>query len=86
MGDIEEGDADFVVDGVELDEQALAEFQVECGEWFVEQQDARLIGERAGDANALFLSAREQVWFFVGVLREVDEFEHAVDLACDVGF
>ena len=35
MGDVDEGDADFVVDGIELDEQALAELEVERGERFV---------------------------------------------------
>jgi len=41
----------------QLDLEALTEFQIECAEWLVEQEDGRAVDERAGDCDSLLLSS-----------------------------
>jgi hypothetical protein len=73
------------VDGVQVHQQALAEFEVGRGERFVEQQDLGLVDQGAGDGDPLFLSAGQQAGPLVGVGGEVHQLEHPVHLAADFG-
>ena len=57
MGDVEEGDADLVVDEVELDEHLLAELEVERGQGLVEEEDVGPVDEGPGHGDALLLPA-----------------------------
>ena len=59
MRDVHEGRADLAVDLRQLDLQALAELQVERAERLVEQEHRRTLDERAGDGDALLLTARQ---------------------------
>ena len=60
-----------------------ARLRVERAEGLVEEQDLRLVGERARDGHALLLPARELRGELLAVLLEVDEFEQVVDLLFD---
>ena len=84
VGDVEEGDADLVVDEVELDLHVLAQLQVERGERLVEQQHLRVVDERPGDRDALLLPAADLVGLLVLVAVHLDEVEHGVDFAVDL--
>ena len=55
--DVQEGDADFVVDGIQLHLHVLAELEIECGQRFVQEKHFGLENECACDGDALFLSA-----------------------------
>ena len=54
----------------------VAQADIEAREWFVEQQQARLRRQRAGQRDALLLAARERVRVTLGVPRHVDPLEH----------
>ena len=56
---VDEGDADVLLDALELDLQLLAQAQVQRAERLVEQQRARPVDERAGERDALLLAAGE---------------------------
>ena len=75
MRDVDEGDADLVVDRVELDEHALAELGVEGRERLVEEEDRGLVDEGPRDGHPLLLAAREHRGLLVGVGLELDEGE-----------
>ncbi len=57
--DEDEGDADFALQRFEFDLHLAAQVGVERGERFVEQQQARAIHQRAGERDALLLSAAD---------------------------
>ena len=59
VGDVDERDADLLLDRLELDLHLLAELQVERAERLVEEQHARPVDERAGEGDALALAARQ---------------------------
>ena len=58
--------------------------RVERAERLVEEQDARLRGERAGERHPLPLAARELVRIAVGVAVQLDEIEELVDALADL--
>ena len=68
VGDVDEGDADPLLDGAELGAHVLAELEVERGERLVEEQHLGLGGQRAGDGDALFLPAGELVDHLVALI------------------
>ena len=57
--DVDERDADLLLDVLELDLQLPAQAQVQRAERLVEQQRARAVDERAGERDALLLAAGE---------------------------
>src|SRR5205085_8160492 len=66
-----------------LSAQAHARLRVERAEGLVEEQDLRLVGERARNRHALLLPARKLRRVLLTMLFEVDEFEQARDLLFD---
>jgi hypothetical protein len=64
--------------------QVLADLRVERAERLVEEQDARLDGERAGERDALALAARELRGIAVGEARQPDQVEQLADAALDL--
>ena len=76
------------VDGIVRDEQAdpverlevpaeistdvTAGAGVECGEWFVEQEQPRLGGQRTGQGDTLGLTARQRAGPVLGVVGQTD--------------
>ena len=59
MRHIDERDADFLLDGLELDLHLLAQLQVEGAERLVEEQHLRAHHQRARQRDALLLAAGE---------------------------
>ena len=75
VGDVDEGDADLLLDPLQLELQALAELQVERPERLVEQQHLREVDDRAGERDALLLAAGELVGLAVRLVGEPDALE-----------
>ena len=71
--DMDEGDADVVLDRLQLELHLLAELQVEGAERLVEQEHARAVDERAGERDALLLAARELARLALVEAGEPDE-------------
>ena len=75
MGDVDEGDADLLLDRLQLDLHLLAQLQVERAQRLVEQQDLGLVDDRAGERDALLLPAGELVGLARLVAGELDRRE-----------
>ena len=81
MRDEDGGVAGAVVDLAQPAAELAADLRVERAERLVEQQDARLDGERAGERHALPLAAGEltgKALLQAGELHEVEEVQHAL--------
>ncbi len=76
MGDEHEGDADVVLDRLQLDLHLLAELEVERAERLVEQQHLRPVHERPGEGDPLALAARELRRLACAVVAEANGLEH----------
>src|SRR5207248_9400067 len=59
VGYVDEGDADLLLDRLELDLHLLAQLEVERTEWLVQEQDPRAVDERPGQRDPLPLAAGE---------------------------
>ncbi|GAA3216905.1 hypothetical protein GCM10020256_19520 [Streptomyces thermocoprophilus] len=78
--DMHEGDADLGLDALELQLHLAAQLQVEGAERLVEQQHLRVVDQRAGHSDALLLAAGELVGFLPGLLAQLDQLQHLLDL------
>src|SRR6516162_11466475 len=76
MGDIDGGDADFVLDALELDPHLLAQLEIEIGEWLVKQKKTRARDNRPRERYALLLTAGKLRGELAGRLGQADEPEH----------
>ena len=59
VGDVDDGEAELLLDLADLLADMAAELGVEIGERLVEEQHLRLEHQRAGDGDALLLAAGE---------------------------
>ena len=73
MRDVDERDADRLLDVLELDLHLLAELQVERAQRLVEQQHAGSVDERARQGDALPLPARELARLALRERAQADE-------------
>src|SRR5690606_33679249 len=71
-------------DPLELDLHLLAQLEVERSERLVEQQDVRVVDERASQRDALLLPAGELVGLPLLVAGQVDQVEHRRHLVADL--
>ena len=77
VGDVDRGDAEFIVQAADLAAHLLAQIGVEVRQRFVQQQDFRLHHQRARQRHPLLLAAGE----FVGIARgEMTKLHHVEDL------
>jgi hypothetical protein len=83
VGDQDRGDAELPLQPLDLDLHVEPQVLVERPEGLVEQQDARLHRERAGERDALLLAARELAGHAVGERLELHGGEHARDPLAD---
>ena len=83
VGHVEEGDANLVVDPVELDQHPLSQLEVERGERLVEQQHFRLVDESARDRHPLLLAAADLARLLARLVLELRQGQHARDLLVD---
>jgi hypothetical protein len=80
VGDVDEGDADVVLDRLQLELHLLAQLQVERAQRLVEEEHPRLVHERPRERDALLLAARELprlAPFHPLEADEVEDVEHA---------
>ena len=82
--DVDERDADVVLDRLELELHLLAELQVERAERLVEEEHARLVDERARERYPLLLAAGELAWLALLEALEADEPQDLVHAAAHV--
>jgi hypothetical protein len=78
VGDDEEGEAGFAGDGLEDVEDFLGIVGVEIAGGFVGEEEAGLVGEGAGNGDALLFAAGEVVGFAMGFVAKTDEIEQVV--------
>src|SRR5436305_14575103 len=83
MGDEDRGQAEVVVDLAQRVAKLAADLGVERSEGLVEQQDARVAGERTGKRDALALSTRELAGIAAAKAPQLDELEQLVDPLAD---
>ncbi len=83
MGDVDERRADLGLDPLELDLHLAAQLEVEGTERLVEQQHLGLVDQCPGQGDALLLATRELHRPLAGLVAELDEVEHPVDLVVD---
>ena len=85
MSDVDEGDADPLLECLQLDLQRAAKLGVECSERLVEQQHRRVQHERPGERDTLLLAARELAGaplLVAGELHELERFSHPGRRSC----
>ena len=75
VGDEDDRDVDLAPDFEEMRLHAAARLRVERAERLVHQENARLIGERAHDGDALLHAAGKLVRIGVGEFLEADELQ-----------
>src|SRR5262249_60654359 len=74
--DVDGGDADFVLDALELDAHLLAQLEIKIGEWLGKQKETRARGKRPPQRDALLLTAGKMRGGLAGHLRPTDEPPH----------
>ena len=77
MRDEEDGDAEPALEQLELHAHLLTQLRIEVAEGLVQQQQIRLVDERAAEREALHLPAAEQRGRPLLQSREPDELEDA---------
>ncbi|MCY1450860.1 hypothetical protein D9M71_676970 [compost metagenome] len=85
MGDVDEGDAEVLL---QLGQHALhahAEVRVEGAQRFVEQQDRRLGDQRAGQGHALALAAGQLGDIAIGEFRQAQSIQPVQRLPAPLG-
>src|SRR5690606_11072267 len=85
VGDEDRGVPGRFMDLAQPATKLLAHLRVERPEGFVEQQDFRLDGQRAGQGDALALAARKLVGIALFEPLELDEFEEGAGALVDFG-
>ena len=81
VGDVDDGDAEPLVDVLDLELHLLAQLLVERAERLVHQHELGLEDQRAGKRDALLLAAGELAGPAVAACRQLHHVEGALDLA-----
>ena len=85
VGDHDEGDADLVLQALQLELHGAAELFVERGERLVEQEHARPLDQSARQRHALLLAAGELLGAAAGELGQMRGAQDRVDALGDLG-
>ena len=85
VGDVDRGDAERLLQRADLLAQRDADLGVQGRQGLVEQQHLRLDRERPGQGHALLLAAGELVGIAGAQGRQLDQPQHLVDPARDLG-
>ena len=83
MGDVNECDADFLLQIDELDLHFLAQLRIERGQRLIEQQHRRLRDQRAAQRDALLLPAGELVRIALAEALQAHVFQRRGDPGAD---
>ena len=81
--DKDKGNADLLLNPLQLVLHLLAQLQVKCRQRLVEQQHLRLIDQRPCDRDTLLLSTGKQRRIFIFKSLQADQPEHLHDLLVD---
>ena len=84
MGNVDGGNAEFLLDSPELELHILAELAVEGGERFVEEEKVRLEDKSAGDRDTLLLAAGKLLNAALAKAREADKIQKTLDSRGDL--
>ena len=82
--DVDDRHAELAVEARELELHVFAESAVEGGQGLVEEQEPRLVDQRAGERDALALAPAQFGDLAVADVRELDEFEHLANSRGDL--
>ncbi len=85
MGDEDGGQPERLVHLLEPGTRPLAQLRVEVGQRLIEQQQARLVDQRAGNRYALLLTTRELIGIAVGQLAEFEPIKHVAGALLALG-
>ena len=83
MRDVDERDADFTLDALQLHLHGLPELEVQRAERLVEQQCLRVIDQRPGQGHPLLLATGQLTGPSLLTAGQVDDLQHLADLAGD---
>ena len=83
MGDDDDGDAQALVDVLEQFQDGFRRLRVQGGRRFVAEQDLRVAGQGAGNADTLFLAALELGRVIAGPVAEADQVQKRCDFLFD---
>ena len=81
MGDVDEGQADLLLDALELDLHLPAQLEVEGAERLVEEEHVGAVDQGAGQGHALLHATGELVRLLAAGVAELDEVERVLRLA-----
>src|SRR6516162_3279792 len=76
MRHVDEGDAHLSMNSLQLDLHALTNLEIERAEGLIEEEDGRLLDERARQRHALLLSSAELVWVAGLIAPQLDRPKH----------
>ncbi len=85
MGDVDCGEAVFVMQAAQFEAHLFTQRGVEIGERFVKQQRFRLYDQRARKSRPLLLAAGQLGWIAVGQRTELHHVEHGAGSRRDLG-
>ena len=83
VGNINEGNAQLLLHGFELQLHFLAQLQIQRAQRLVQQQHVRLVDQRAGNGDALLLTARKRIHAALAIAGQVDQAQHLIHTAVD---
>jgi hypothetical protein len=86
VGDVDGGEAELIADAADFAAHVEAEFGVEVGERFVEEETVWSDGEGSGEGDALLLTAGELVDAAFAEMAHLDHVEGFADAGDDVWF
>ena len=85
MGDVDGGDAQFLLDAADLGAHGHAQLGVQVGQRLVKKQHARLHHQRAGQGHALLLAAGELVGHAAFHAAHLHQVQHGLNPLLDLG-
>ena len=73
MGDIDEGDAQLLLQALELNLHLAPELEIQCTKRLIQQKDLRLVHKGTGNSHTLPLSAGQLCWLAGLIARKLHQ-------------
>ena len=83
VGDIDKGDVHLTLQALQFQLHLLAQLEVKCAQRLVQQKDARLVDQTAGNGNTLLLTAGQLMDAAALKPFQADDLEHFQHLGAD---
>ena len=84
MGDVQKGDAQFLLHALQFQLHLLTQLQIQRAQGLVQQEHLRLVDQRAGDGDALLLATGKRLHGTLFVALHFHEAQHAVHALGDL--